>query len=59
MHNHVITRMGLKILVKELFRRATLFEATNGVEAEKLLKAQPIDFGTLNLNMPETDSFEL
>lgn len=57
--DHVITRMGLKIIVKELFPGAAIFEATNGVEADSLLKEQPIELCTLDLNMPETDSFDL
>lgn len=57
--DHVITRMGLKILVKELYPGTNLFEATNGEEASRILQEFPIDFCTLDLNMPDTDSFEL
>jgi two-component system, NarL family, invasion response regulator UvrY len=56
--DHAVTRMGLKILITELFPGASVCEASNGQEAEMLFKEKVFDLCTLDLNMPNTDSFD-
>lgn len=57
--DHVITRMGLKVLFKEMYPGAKADEAHTGAEAEQLLKKNKYDFCTMDLNMPRTDALEL
>jgi two-component system, NarL family, invasion response regulator UvrY len=57
--DHVIARMGLKVLLKEMFPGAELEEAQNGDEAEEKVKQFDFDLCLLDLNMPKTDSITL
>lgn len=57
--DHVITRMGLKVLFKEMYPGAKADEANSGAEAEQLVRRQQYDFCTMDLNMPHTDALEL
>lgn len=56
--DHAITRIGLRILITELFPGSLVMEASNGQEAEALFKENVFDLCTLDLNMPNTDSFD-
>lgn len=57
--DHAITRIGLKVLLNEMFIELPIDEAKNGEEAESLIMKNDYDFCTLDLNMPETDSMLL
>lgn len=57
--DHVIARMGLKVLLKDMFPGAEIEEAQNGDEAEDRIKNSDFDLCLLDLNMPKTDSISL
>ena len=57
--DHGITRIGIKVLLNELFKDLTIHEAKDGTEAEVLIAKYHYDLITLDLNLPDTDSMVL
>lgn len=53
---HVIARLGLKVVLKELYSGAVIEEAQDQLEAEEKLKKADFDLCMLDLNLPQTDS---
>lgn len=57
--DHLITRMGMKVLLKETLNAYKIDEAANGTDALVLVKANAYDICIMDLNMPNTEPFDL
>lgn len=57
--DHVVTRMGLKTLLNELYMGSEIHEAKDGKEVINLTSKNNYEFITLDINMPDTDTLEL
>lgn len=57
--NHVIARIGLKVILKEMFPGAQIEEAQDSKEAEDRIRKSDFDLCLLDLNLPHTDSMVL
>lgn len=57
--DHLITRMGLKVLLKEILPIHKVDEAEVGSDALELFKTTNYDLCLLDLNIPKTDTMEL
>lgn len=51
-------REGLALLLKQQYPDLTLFQASNGNEAIRCIKENPIDIVLLDVNMPEMNGIE-
>jgi len=57
--DHLIVRSGIKLLLTEMFKDVEIYEAGDGISATALLKTLTYDLITLDVQMPNTDSFAL
>jgi two-component system, NarL family, invasion response regulator UvrY len=57
--DHDIVRQGLKLLIKEFYPAAEIDEARDGDTAEVCLKNESYSLVILDIQMPNTNSFEL
>jgi two-component system invasion response regulator UvrY len=57
--DHMITRMGLKVLMKDVLPAHTVDEAETGNDAMLLVKEKSYDLCLMDLNIPKTDSLEM
>ncbi len=57
--DHLITRMGLKVLLKEILPQHHVDEAEVGSDALEFISAKKYDLCLLDLNIPKTDTMEL
>lgn len=57
--DHLITRMGMKVLLNEIISANHIDEAENGIDAMALVKANTYDLCLMDLNIPNTDTIEL
>jgi DNA-binding NarL/FixJ family response regulator len=57
--DHPIFRSGLKSILEENFKNATIIECKNGYEAFEGIKLEKPDISILDINMPEIDGLEL
>lgn len=57
--DHQITRMGLRVILKELEPDAAIDEAEDGITAGKLIKENKYRLCLMDLNLPRTDSNQL
>jgi DNA-binding NarL/FixJ family response regulator len=57
--DHSIVRAGLKIMIRQQFVSASFDEAENAQEAFSLLKAKTYEIVIMDLNMPNSDPFDI
>lgn len=57
--DHLIVRSGIKLLLTDMYKDVEIYEANNGESAIILLKENVYDLVTLDVQMPDTDSFAL
>ena len=57
--DHLVVRSGIKMLLTDLFKDVEISEAENGNSALELLKEATYDLITMDVQMPNTDSFAL
>lgn len=57
--DHLVVRSGIKMLLTDMFKDVEISEAENGNSALELLKEAAYDLITMDVQMPNTDSFAL
>ena len=57
--DHLVVRSGIKMLLTDMFKDVEISEAENGNSALELLKEATYDLITMDVQMPNTDSFAL
>ncbi len=57
--DHLIVRSGIKQLLTDMYKDVEIYEAEDGNSATALLKTHTYDLITLDVQMPNTDSFAL
>jgi two-component system, NarL family, invasion response regulator UvrY len=57
--DHEVVRQGLKLLIKDFYLGAEIDEANDGKRAEVLLKSKSYSLVILDIQIPNTNSFEL
>ncbi len=57
--DHLVVRSGIKLLLTDMYKDVEISEAENGDSAMQLLKADTYDLITMDVQMPNTDSFAL
>lgn len=57
--DHSVVRSGLVIIIKTLFKDATIFQASSFSEIEKTLEAEKIDILILDISFPEGNSLNI
>ena len=57
--DHMVVRSGIKMLLTDMFKDVEISEAENGNSALELLKEATYDLITMDVQMPNTDSFAL
>lgn len=57
--DHLVVRSGIKLLLTDMFKDVEISEAENGNSAMALLKDGTYDLITMDVQMPNTDSFAL
>jgi two-component system invasion response regulator UvrY len=57
--DHMVTRLGIYTILKDLYPGSTIDYAENGDTTIKLIQSNDYNLCTLDLNMPNTDSMEL
>ena len=57
--DHLIVRSGIKLLLTELYKDVEISEAYDGVSATILMAEDTYDLITMDVQMPNTDSFVL
>ena len=57
--DHMVVRSGIKLLLTDMFKDVEISEAENGNSALELLKKATYDLITMDVQMPNTDSFAL
>lgn len=57
--DHMVVRSGIKLLLTDMFKDVEISEAENGNSALELLKEATYDLITMDVQMPNTDSFAL
>lgn len=57
--DHLVVRSGIKMLLTDMFNDVEISEAENGNSALELLKEATYDLITMDVQMPNTDSFAL
>jgi len=57
--DHLVVRSGIKMLLTDMFKDVEITEAENGNSAKELLKDATYDLITMDVQMPNTDSFAL
>lgn len=57
--DHNITRMGVKLLLKDSFPNCLIDEGKNGDEVINFLRNEEYDLAILDLNMPKTSGIDL
>ena len=57
--DHLVVRSGIKMLLTDMFKDVEISEAENGKSALELLKEATYDLITMDVQMPNTDSFAL
>ena len=57
--DHLVVRSGIKMLLTDMFKDVEISEAENGNSALELLKESTYDLITMDVQMPNTDSFAL
>ena len=57
--DHLVVRSGIKMLLTDMFKDVEITEAENGNSAKELLKDASYDLITMDVQMPNTDSFAL
>lgn len=57
--DHLIVRSGIKLLLKDMYEDVQFSEAHDGESAMKLLAEDTYDLITMDVQMPNTDSFAL
>ena len=57
--DHLVERSGIKMLLTDMFKDVEISEAENGNSALELLKEATYDLITMDVQMPNTDSFAL
>ncbi|RAJ15100.1 response regulator transcription factor [Olleya aquimaris] len=57
--DHVILRKGIIQILKNEFSNASFIEASNGIEALKLLTKKVLDIALIDISMPKIDGIEV
>jgi len=57
--DHLVVRSGIKLLLTDMYKEVEISEAENGQSAMELLKEATYDLITMDVQMPNTDSFSL
>lgn len=57
--DHSVVRSGLVIIIKTLFKDASIFQASSFSEIEKTLEAEKIDILILDISFPEGNSLSI
>lgn len=57
--DHLVVRSGIKQLLTDMYKDVEIYEAGDGISATALLKTLTYDLITLDVQMPNTDSFAL
>ena len=57
--DHLVVRSGIKMLLTDMYKDVEISEAEDGKSAMALLKVAVYDLITMDLQMPNTDSFAL
>ena len=57
--DHLVVRSGIKQLLTDMYKDVEIYEAGDGISATELLKTLTYDLITLDVQMPNTDSFAL
>ena len=57
--DHLVVRSGIKLLLNDMYKDVEISEAEDGDSAMKLLKEDTYDLITMDVQMPNTDSFAL
>lgn len=57
--DHTIVRLGMKLLLREVFLGSRVFDAHDGSSAISILKGQKMDLIIMDVNMPGTDVFKM
>lgn len=57
--DHSVVRSGLVIIIKTLFKDASIFQASSFSEIEKTLEAEKIDILILDISFPEGNSLNI
>lgn len=57
--DHLVARMGLKVLLQDIYSGLHFFEAANGEDCLHILKHHRIELIVMDLQLPETDTIGL
>ncbi|WGD33550.1 response regulator transcription factor [Olleya sp. YS] len=57
--DHIILRKGIIQILKNEFSIASFFEASNGIEALKILSKETLDIALIDISMPKLDGIEV
>ena len=57
--DHLVVRSGIKLLLTDMYKDVEIKEAEDGTSAMALLKEATYDLITMDVQMPNTDSFAL
>ena len=57
--DHLIVRSGIKLLLNDMYKEVEIYEADDGISALAFLEQNNYDLITLDVQMPNTDSFAL
>ena len=57
--DHTVVRSGIKLLLTDMYKEVNIQEANNGEAALQLLQNDTYDLVTLDIQMPQTDTYSL